>query len=102
MNIKPTATNEYNARIKAGARLALREEGPLWVAYWAKGDTMKDAVQVGSIAMDTMKRHPVLKQIFMRLMEDVINDLVHAATGNTVNWTEVLVAAPEYERGGHA
>jgi hypothetical protein len=81
-------------------RLALREEGSLWVAYCAKADTMDDALFLGSIRRRFVD-NPVHKAIFMGLMQDAVGDLIEEASGQRPTWPYAAQAAPESERGGN-
>jgi len=59
--------------------LAYRVEGDMWVAYFARPDTMDGAIMLGSIALLAMVEHPVRKRQFIHLMEQLAGDIVHAA-----------------------
>jgi len=88
------------AKTKIG-RLALREEGDLWVAYYAMPDTMDGAIHLGSIRMAIVLRQTERKSAFMALMRDAVSDLIFSQTGQRVGWTGPE-RAPEYERAGRA
>ncbi len=83
-------------------RIALREEGPNWVAYYAKPDTMDDAIFLGSIVMSavTGRENKKRKLAFMSLMRSIITDSIKKQTGKSPVWGEKL--APEHERSGNA
>lgn len=81
-------------------RLALRQEGQWWHAYYAFPDTMADANLLGSIRM-TAVANPERKAAFMGLMQDVVSDLIESAAGVRPDWNEPQ-RAPEHERGGHS
>jgi hypothetical protein len=82
-------------------RLALREEGDNWVAYYALQGTMKDALYLGSIRMGAVLVNPARKQAFIDLMRDLVGDLIEQATGVRPAWGG-LENAPEHERSGRA
>jgi hypothetical protein len=82
-------------------RIAFREEGSMWNAYYAMPDTMQDALLVGSIPM-AAARIPKIKAGFMALMRDVVTETLVAAGGPRVAWKKGSQSAPEHERGGNA
>lgn len=81
-------------------RLALREEGENWVAYYAVPDSMKNAIFLGSIRMGAVVANPERKQAFMDLMRNVVSDLIEETTGIRPQWGGPQTA-PEHERSGH-
>jgi hypothetical protein len=81
-------------------RLAMREEGKLWCAYYAEPGTMKGAIFLGSIRLAFVLRDPQRKSAFMNLMRDGVADILEDATGLRPTWPEGPQAAPEHERGG--
>jgi hypothetical protein len=83
-------------------RLALREEGGFWNAYYAVPNTMQDAILLGSIRMRFVE-DPRRKQEFMDLMMEAVSDIFEEATGAQLEWPEPEGRpAPERERGGNA
>lgn len=81
-------------------RLAMREEGPNWVAYYTVPDSMEGALLLGSIRMGAVTDRPERKQQFMDLMREVVSDLIEEQTGVRPKWGGPH-AAPEHERSGH-
>lgn len=81
-------------------RLALRDEGRTWTAYYAMPDTMKGAVVIASIAMKFVE-NPERKAAFMELMQECVADIIEEATGTRPTWPDGPQPAPESERGGH-
>jgi hypothetical protein len=85
------------AAIEAG-RLALREEGECWNAYYAMPGTMVGALFLGSIRMGIVRNHPRRKAQFMALMREAVGDILKDATGSRpVSWDER--PAPDDELG---
>jgi hypothetical protein len=81
-------------------RLAFREEGNLWNAYWASVGTMEDAILLASVNMQlvkTKKRHDQ----FLELVREMAGDLIEEHAGVRPTWPEPEIA-PEHERGGNA
>lgn len=78
-------------------RLAMREQGERWVAYYARNDSMDDAIELGSIAMSFVGR-PDRKNQFMDLMRECFADAVQREIGIRPEWGGP-VDAPEHERG---
>lgn len=81
-------------------RLALRQEGNHWVAYYALPGTMDGAVWLGAIGM-ALTRNPERKRAFMELMQEAVADLIEEHTGTRPVWPHAPTAAPEHERSGH-
>jgi len=78
-------------------RLALREQGDYWNAYYARPDSMEDAVLLGSIRIVAVK-DPKRKQEFIDLMRNVVADIIEDMTGRRPVW-KAPQTAPERERG---
>lgn len=79
-------------------RLAMRVEGKTWNAYYAKPNTLEDAVFLGSIKMkfvETSKR----RHQFLELMKECIADMLEEVTGHRPTYPKE-VPAPESERSG--
>jgi hypothetical protein len=77
-------------------RLAMREEGRFWNAYYALPGTMKDSIFIGSIQMAfvaDLRR----KQQFMDMMRDCVADILEEQTGVRPTWGGEEIA-PEHER----
>ena len=81
-------------------RLAMRQEGDWWVAYYALPDSMKDAVELGRIRMGIVADFSA-KQIFMALMRDAVSAFIRESVGVEPDWPEPS-PAPEHERSGRA
>lgn len=82
--------------MKKLGRLALREEGTLWNAYYAMPDSMEGALFLGSIQMrfvDNEER----KWAFIDLMTKAVADIIEEMTGERPVWNEPQ-RAPEHER----
>ena len=91
--------------MKAGqqqvGRLAMREEGNYWNAYYAMNDTMEGAVHLGSIKMNLVRQSAAVRDSFMALMRAALGNVLNGATGAPVIWNEPE-KAPEHERAGKA
>lgn len=81
-------------------RLAFREEGRNWNAYYALPNTMAGAIFLGSLHMN-IARHPARQQQFMDFMREVVADLIEDAFGERPDWSGAQ-SAPEHERAGKA
>jgi hypothetical protein len=81
-------------------RLALREEGAFWNAYWAPTETMKDSILLGSILMSVVGKNAALKQQFMDTMRDALGEAIYQEFGIRPAWGGPE-KAPEHERSGH-
>jgi hypothetical protein len=82
-------------------RLAMREEGSLWVAYYAPPDNMTDAIFLGSIRLAFVQQKD-RKDLFMALMKEAVSDIMEEALGHRPTWPSPPQPAPEHERGGKA
>ena len=82
-------------------RLALREEGDDWNAYYAFPDTMQDAVPLGSIKMRFVRANEDCKVRFIHLMREIVGDIIEATIGVRPVWGDPQ-GAPEAERSGRA
>lgn len=85
--------------MKQIGRLAMREEGEVWKAYYAEAETMKDAVFLGSIRMGAIRGNEARKEAFMLLMRGLVADLLEGVTGTRPSWTEPQ-PAPDTDRWG--
>lgn len=82
-------------------RLAMREEGQWWNAYFAKNDTMEGATHLGSILMSAIENNKEARKAFLSLMRSVIEHKIEELTGETPSWSGVI-PAPEHEKSGKA
>jgi hypothetical protein len=82
---------------QAIGRLALRDEGEFWNAYYAETDTMDGALLLGSLHMRAAQI-PARKAQFMELMKEVVADIIQDAVGVRPEWPKPPQAAPEHER----
>lgn len=80
-------------------RLALRQEGGFWNAYYAQTGTMAGAFLLGSIDLQFVQSQE-RKDAFVALMREAVGDLIEKATGIRPIWGG-LERAPEHERAGH-
>lgn len=85
--------------IRYVGRLALREEGEFWNAYYAMPNTMAGAMLLGCIRMRSVA-DPERKAAFMNLMREVVADIIESVVGVRPTWGGEQ-AAPEHERAGH-
>ena len=82
-------------------RLAFREEGEWWKAYYAMPHTMDRAILIGQIGMkfvSNTKQARERKREFMLLMQAVFSDLAEEVLGARPSWPEPPQPAPEHER----
>ncbi len=82
-------------------RLAMRQEGGGWNAYYAMPDTMQGAVLIGSVRMGAMMGRPERKKQFMKLMQDIVDDIIQENTGVRPQWPDEPTPAPEHDRAGN-
>ena len=78
-------------------RLAMRQEGRWWVAYYAMPNTMDDAIEMGRIAMAIVENRE-RRQAFTDIMKAEIADFLEGKTGQRPDFQP----APESERSGNA
>ena len=80
-------------------RIALREEGEFWNAYYALPDTMEDAILIGSIRLAIVAKRPELGRQFTGLMRSVLDAFFEDILGKKAEWPNPEgVEAPERER----
>jgi hypothetical protein len=77
-------------------RLAMREEGREWKAYYAMPDTMNGAIFLGSIQMRFVEVEE-RKKAFMDLMREAVGDLIEEQVGVRPAWGGPK-AAPFWEK----
>ena len=83
-------------------RLAMRQEGDWWVAYFAQMDTMVGAIELGRVHM-FIASNPALKTPAMELFKCVVGSMIGEVTGGAaVSWPTPPEPAPEHERSGTA
>ena len=82
-------------------RLAMRQEGDNWVAYYAMNNTMDGALTLGSIKMSFIEKNGERKNLFMDMMRECVDELIDETTGAKPTWGGA-VPAPEIERSGRA
>ncbi len=87
--------------LKKIGRLAMRQEGDNWVAYYALEDTMEGAIFLGSIVMKAVYPNKERKNAFMDMMRDIVADIIEENTGVRPEWGGAE-AAPEHEKAGRA
>lgn len=86
---------------KEMGRLAMRQEGHQWNAYYALPDTMQDAVFLGSIPLAAIHGNEARRKAFLNMMQGVVSDIIADRIGYAPDWTEPR-QAPDHERGGNA
>lgn len=82
-------------------RLAYREEGLMWNAYYALPGTMDGALHLGGIKMTLVLRED-RKQQFMELMQEAFSDMTEELWGQRATFPDAPQRAPEHERAGHS
>lgn len=80
-------------------RLAMRQEGENWNAYYALPTSMDDPIFLGSIRMAAVIGNEERKAAFIDMMRDVVSDIIEDATGVRPMWGGPT-GAPEHERAG--
>jgi hypothetical protein len=79
-------------------RLALRQEGDWWKAYYAMPGTMECAIPLGSILLRFVADEG-RKKAFMDLMREAVGDIIEETAGVRPTWGGPE-RAPEHERSG--
>ena len=82
-------------------RLAMREEGENWNAYYALPDTMDEPIFLGSIRMAAVVNNEARKNAFMEMMRGIVSDIIEDMTGVRPIWGGPK-PAPQHEMAGHA
>ena len=81
-------------------RLAMRQEGEYWKAYYAMPGSMKRKIFLGSIRMTAIVQNENRKQAFMDMMRSIVSDIIKDMMGARPTWRGPETA-PEHERAGH-
>ena len=87
-----------DAKAKIG-RLALRQEGLMWNAYYAM--PMEGAIFLGSVRTMFVADHPARKKAFMDIMREAVADIIEQKAGVRPLWGSPQTA-PDHERSGNA
>lgn len=82
-------------------RLAMRQEGGNWNAYYAKLGTMDGAILLGSCRMTLLMGKPERRAAFLAVMRDIVADIIEEAVGTRPAWGGEQ-SAPEHEKAGNA
>lgn len=83
-------------------RLAMRQEGENWNAYYSLSETSMDgAMLLGSILIPFVQ-NPQRKEEFIALMREIVADIIEEATGTRPVFPHPPHRAPEHERSGRA
>lgn len=90
-----------NRKTQKMGRLAMRQEGNMWNAYYALPDTMNDALLIGSIAMAAVEESEERREQFLNLMGDFVADMLEKQVGFRPEMSDPE-PAPLHERGGNA
>lgn len=82
-------------------RLALRVQGPWWVAYYAMPDTMEGAIELGRIYMGAVRVSDEIADSFKETMKLTLRTFFERHLGADVDhWVEET--ARDSERSGNA
>jgi hypothetical protein len=84
-------------KLQKMGRIALREEGTMWNAYYALPDTIEGALFIGSIAMSLVQRED-RKQAFISLIRECVADIIEEKFGQRPTFPDGVIPAPEHER----
>ena len=76
--------------MKDVGRIMMRVEGNYWKAYWAMsaGTAKKKKILLGAIHMSHVVNDPARKSAFLRLMQDIVSDIIEREFGVRPTWTE--------------
>ncbi len=88
-----------NDEMNQAGRLAMRREGPMWVAYYAKEGTMVGATVLGSIGIPLVHNSQTLREEFMGLMREALGEFL-GSEGIEVEWADPEPGLDE--RAGHS
>lgn len=87
-------------KLQKVGRIALREQGSQWVAYWAAPDTMEGATFIASCAIAPVVANQQRKEQFMQFCRDIVSDLFFDHWGVRPAWPDPPQPAPAHERMG--
>jgi hypothetical protein len=83
----------------AQGRIALREEGDWWVAYWARPDTMDGALPLARVRMNLVAKDKAIKRAFIEFAQLIMTHGIEAVGGKIEGW-HAPIPGPPHERGG--
>lgn len=92
----PASTKGMADHVEIG-RLAMREEGENWNAYYMLPDSQEGALFLGSVRMALIVGHPGRKEAFIELMRGAVSDFIEHSRGVRPTWGG-LQKAPANER----
>lgn len=90
------------SRAPAPFRFAIRTEGSMVNAYFAKTETMAGAVLLASAQAESVKAYPDLWQAFTFFVQGLAHAHVKRTLGLSVVDFGEAMPAPEHEKAGHA
>lgn len=91
---------DHEKRVQVG-RVAMRHEGNNVNVYYAKNDTMEDAVLLLSAPVG-IAGMPGVRDMMLDIGRRVVRELVKEVHGKDVTTWGGPEPAPEHERSGHA
>lgn len=77
-------------KVKIG-RVAFREEGPMWNAYYARPDTMDGAILLGSLAMSIARASQEAETAFINAIHAGVTAQIREALDAEAEWDERAV-----------
>lgn len=84
----------------ANFRIAFREDGEFWRAYFTKMESMEGALELASVRITVVRGDPVLQDAFMSFAKGLMERAVLEVLGpkaKITSWNEPQIA-PEHER----
>jgi hypothetical protein len=82
-------------------KLALRQEGYWWVAYFDQLKSGEDRVEIGRILMGVAQQEPAIKAKFIELNQMILEGVLKRIGIAAPFWNDPE-PAPENERSGNA
>ena len=83
-------------------RLALRQEGENWNAYYAMPESMEGAIWLGSIKLKFVPAGSARYAAFLSLMRECLADVIEETFGARPTFPDGVQPAPDNERAGNA
>lgn len=82
-------------------RIAFRQQGDWWVAYYAPPDTMTNAIELARVGMGFVQTGERRRQ-FIQFVRDIYADAIEEKIGVRPEFPTEPQPAPEHERSGCA
>jgi hypothetical protein len=89
------------ASLQQVGRIAMRQQGDWWIAYFAEQGSMQGAVELARVGMGFVQDKTRRDQ-FLKFVRDIYADAIEEKLGVRPQFPDAPQPAPEHERSGNA